>query len=403
MTTETPLSDSVPAQPAPAAVPPTARVTRAPDPAPRRGSGALAIAILFSLAALGAAGYAGWTVWTMRQDIGAANGLRGQVDTLQAAVDGLRDDNANLRRRVGDADGVNRSAREAIQGMSERTKNLEDAVANLSERSLSGHDAMLLDEAESLLRMAKERFALFGDANRALAAYDLADTTLAAVNDAAFSAVRQSLSAEREALNGIAPPARASDLAALADLRAQLPTLPLRNTDTPADATQDRGFWQRAGDALGSIVKVSHDDGTPLGLADDRIARELAALDVANAEAAVLAYDDTGRQAALKRVDAALSARFDAASPAVQAARSRVAALLASPSKGNQPKLGAALTELRSLRSVHALKGGDTAAPAHAGSTSAPAATATPVAPNATPPAAPVPATSAASAPKATP
>lgn len=392
MTTQTPPTDPIPAQPAPAAAPSTARPQRSPDSAPRRGGGALAIAILFSLAALGAAGYTGWTVWTMRQDLGAANGLRGQVDTLQAAVDGLRDDNANLRRRVADADGVNRSAREEMLGVSERTKNLEDAVANLSERSLSGHDAMLLDEAESLLRMAKERFALFGDATGALSAYDLADKTLAAVNDSAFSAVRQNLSAEREALAGIAPPARANDLASLAELRAQIPGLPLKSVDAQADATRQRGFWQRAGDALGSIVKVSHDDGTPLGLADDRIARELAALDVAHAESAVLAYDDVGRNAALKRVDATLSARFDPASPAVQAAKSRIAALLASQAKGTEPKLGAALAELRNLRSVHALQGGNHdggATPAHAASAPAPAA--------------PAASTSAAAAPKATP
>lgn len=334
------------------------------------------MAILISLAALGAAGYTAYTVWTMRQDLGAANGLRGQVDTLQGTVDGLRDDNANLRRRVSDADGVNRSAREEMLGMSERTKNLEDAVANLSERSLSGHDAMLLDEAESLLRMAKERFALFGDASGALSAYDLADKTLAGVNDSAFAAVRQSLTAEREALAAVAPSARASDLDTLADLRAQLPTLPLKDLDAPLGENETRGFWQRAGDALGNIVKVSHDDGTPMGLADDRIARELAALDVAHAEAAVLAYDDLGRAAALKRVDATLAARFNPNSPAVQAARTRIASLLASQAKGTEPKLGAALAELRNLRSVHALQAGSYAAPAHAGSVVHPASSA---------------------------
>ena len=378
MTNETPTPDSVPASPVPASAPSPASARRPVDPAPRRGGGGLAVAILFSLAALGAAGYTGWTVWNMRQDVGAANGLRGQVDTLQTAVDGLRDDNANLRRRISDADGVNRSAREEMLGVSERTRHLEDAVANLSERSLSGHDAMLLDEAESLLRMAKERFALFGDASGALSAYDLADTTLAAVSDSAFAAVRQNLTAEREALAAVAPAARANDLSTLADLRAQIPTLPLKSADAKTAGVEPRGFWQRAGDALGSIVKVSHDDGTPLGLADDRIARELAALDVAHAEAAVLAYDDVGRQAALKRVDATLAARFDPASPALQAARSRIAALLASQAKGSEPKLGAALTELRNLRSVHALQGGATApasapaAPAHAASAAAP-------------------------------
>ncbi|WP_448096216.1 uroporphyrinogen-III C-methyltransferase [Luteibacter yeojuensis] len=376
MTNETPPTDTAPASPAPAAAPSPVRAARPPDSTPRRGGGALAVAILFSLAALGAAGYTAWTVWNLRQDVGAANGMRGQVDTLQAAVEGLRDDNATLRRRVSDADGVNRSAREEMLGVSERTRNLEDAVANLSERSLSGHDAMLLDEAESLLRMAKERFALFGDASGALSAYDLADKTLAAVNDAAFAAVRQNVGAEREALAAVAPVARANDLAALAELRAQLPNLPLKSSDAKTADNAQRDFWQRAGDALGSIVKVSHDDGTPLGLADDRIARELAALDVAHAEAAVLAYDDVNRQAALKRVDATLAARFDTSSPAVQAARSRVSALLASQAKGAEPKLGAALTELRNLRSVHALKGdASTAAPmdpARAGSAATP-------------------------------
>lgn len=370
MTTETPPTESAPATPAPAAA---ASARRAPDPAPRRGGGALAIAVLLSLAAAGAAGYTAWTVWNMRQEVGATNGLKGQVDTLQAAVDGLRDDNANLRRRLADADGVNRSAREEVLGMAERTKNLEDAVANLSERSLSGHDAMLLDEAESLLRMAKERFALFGDATGALSAYELADKTLASVNDSAFAAVRQNLTAEREALEAMQPKARANDLAMLSDLRAQIPTLPLKNIDTQAGADEERTFWQRAGNALGSIVRISHDEGTPLGIADDRLARELAALDVAHAEAAVLAYDDRARADALKRVDATLVAHFNTQAPSVQTARQRIASLLASQAKGSEPKLGAALDELRNLRSVHALKAGTTAAPAHA-SSAAPAA-----------------------------
>jgi len=372
MTNETSPTDTSPAAPAPAAAPSPATPSRParPVPAPRRGGGALAVAILFSLAALGVAGYTAWTVWGMREDLGAANGLRGQVDTLQAGVDGMREEGANLRRRLNDADAVNRSAREEMLGVSERTRNLEDAVANLSERSLSGHDAMLLDEAESLLRMAKERFALFGDASGALAAYDLADKTLAAVNDSAFAAVRQDLAAEREALAAVAPAARANDLSTLADLRAQLPTLPLKRDEAKPAGDAQPGFWQRAGSALGSIVRVSHDDGSPVALADERIARELAALDVAHAEAAVLAYDDVGRDAALKRADASLAAYFDGDAPAVRTARSRIATLLASQARGDAPKLGGALGELRNLRSVHALQGG--AAPAHAATTAAP-------------------------------
>ena len=57
----------------------------------------------------------------------------------------------------------------------------------------------------------------------------------------------------REALSAIAPAARANDLATLADLRAQIPTLPLEGLDQRAAQTQERSFWQRAGDALGSV------------------------------------------------------------------------------------------------------------------------------------------------------
>ena len=195
------------------------------------------------------------------------------------------------------------------------------------------------------------------------------------MNDSAFAAVRQDVAAEREALAAVAPTARATDLATLADLRAQIPGLPLKRDDAATEETAQPGFWQRAGAALGSIVRVSHDDGTPGGLADARIARELAALDVAQAEAAVLAYDDEARERALKRVDASLAARFDTSSSDVQAARSRIAALLATRAKGAKPALGGALSELRNLRSVHALHSGTAVGtPASSASSAAPAA-----------------------------
>ena len=60
----------------------------------------------------------------------------------------LDDERRALRDRLRDADDVNRGMREELLGQNERLRNLEDAVAKLSEKSLSGHDAMLLDEAE---------------------------------------------------------------------------------------------------------------------------------------------------------------------------------------------------------------------------------------------------------------
>ncbi|MBB3226142.1 uroporphyrin-3 C-methyltransferase [Luteibacter sp. Sphag1AF] len=380
MTTDSPQTDSVPATPAHDAAPRAAAPEpRRPAPAARHGGGTLAVAVLFALVALGAAGYAGYRVWQLEQRDGenarTVDTLKAQVATLSASVSTMGDERNVLRQRMGDSDAVNRSLREEVLGVSERTRNLEDAVANLSEQSLSGHDAMLLDEAESLLRMAKERFALFGDASGALSAYELADKTLAAVNDAAFSGVRQSLGAERAALAAVQPIARGHDLDTLAALRAQLPSLPLKPLDSPQNDAAATGFWQRAKQALSSVVSVRRDDSTPLAAADGRIARELAMLDIAHAEAAILAYDDVARDASLKRVAATLASQFDTSMPAVREAQASITALVRSSAKGAAPKLGSALDELRNLRSVHALKPvkGGTAAPASSASAPAPA------------------------------
>jgi uroporphyrin-3 C-methyltransferase len=379
-------SDSQPSENTSPATPPVATPRSTPLPRgnagtpPRRG-GALAAAILLGLVALGATGFVGWRVWQLESSDRAGGQtlaeLRENVTALQSTVNGLREERTTLRQRMGDADAVNRSLREEVLGMNERTRNLEDAVANLSEQTLSGHDAMLLDEAETLLRMAKERYTLFHDAGGALNAYELADRSLAAVNDVAFSAVRQSLNAEREALAATHPATHDGDLAALAALRAALPELPLKPLDTPVDNGAPASFWQRAGHALTGVISVRRDNGAPIATADGRLARELAMLDVAHAEAALLAYDDAGRRTALQRVDAALASQFDADAPAVRDARARLAELLAHTTSA-PVQLGAALTELRNLRSVHALKPAKPEAkPASSSTTHAPEAQAT--------------------------
>lgn len=349
--------DPAPAEPAP---PPPIVASRPPKPAkpPPRGRGAAgATALLLALLALAGVAYGGWRIWLLdrggQRDGKSLAALQQQVASLDAAVARVSGERAALRQRLADADTVNRSLREEMLGVSERTRNLEDAVANLSAKSLSGHDSMLLDEAETLLRMAQQRYALFHDAEGALKAYALADQTLAAVDDASFAGVRQSLNAEREALSATHPATRSSDLAALARLRATLPELPTKPLDAPPPkATQ--GFWQRAWRTLSSLVRVHRDSGAPLDVADARIARELAALDVAQAEAALLAYDDASWRAALTRVDATLGADFDGKAAAVQQAQASIRRMLDSRPAAAAPRLGAALAELRNLRAVRA-------------------------------------------------
>ncbi|PXV59174.1 uroporphyrin-3 C-methyltransferase [Dyella jiangningensis] len=327
-------------------------------PPARRGSGTLAVALLFSLVALGGAGYVGWRQWQQEQGNAAGNAtlaaLRQQVDALQGAASAGDSERNLLRQRLSDADQVNRSLREEVLSQAERTRNLEDALAKLSEKTLSGHDAMLLDETESLLRMAKERYDLFHDAQGALSAYALADQALAAVNDGAFSGLRQSMGAEREALGKSRTVNIDASLITLSDLRASMMQLPLKPLDTASGDTAPGG-WSRIVGALNNVVKVQRTNGAPLSVADARFARELAAIDLAQAQAALLASDRDGYVAALKRADAGIAAQFDTHAAPVQQARAQLASLMATP-PGAPVQLGAALNELRNLRAVHALK-----------------------------------------------
>jgi uroporphyrin-3 C-methyltransferase len=359
--------DLVSERPAAAPVPP-ASPTHRPAPAARRG-GTLALALLLALIALGLAGYVAWRQWQQAQgdasDSRTVAGLDERVGHVESTLGTLGDERTLLRQRLGDAEQVNRGLREELLGQSERLRNLEDAVAKLSEKSLSGHDAMLLDETETLLRMGQQRYVLFHDARGAAAAYGLADQALAAVNDGAFSGVRQSIAAEREALEQGQPRTRAIDT--LQQLRGALETFPLKPRDTPADQANP-GVWARIRRALGSVISVQRDNGAPLAVADASFARELTALDLAQAQAALLAADTDAAHAAIARVQASLAAQFDTANADVAHAQAQLASLAQVLKPTTPIQLGAALAELRNLRAVHALKAVDST-PAAAAST----------------------------------
>ncbi len=336
-----------------------------------RGGGSLALAVLLSLIAVGAAGYVGWQQWVQTQGVHATvlttMDLQTRVSALETTLIGVSGERTSLNQRLNDAAAVNRSLREELLGQAGRTRNLEDAVAKLAEKSLSGHDALLLDETDSLLRMASERYSLFHDAQGAATAYALADQTLAAVNDGAFSTVRQDIDAERAALEKSQPGNQASALQQLTTLRGTLPTLPLKSLDSP-NATQAPDLWTRIRQAVVGVFSVHRDNGAPLAVADARFARELAALDLAQAQAALLASDSAAYAAALQRVDLSLSTQFDNSVPAVQQARTTLKQLAAALPTGAPIQLGGALTELRNLRAVHALTpASDAAAPAASG------------------------------------
>lgn len=333
--------------------------SRRPAPPARPGGGAVALALLLALIAIVGVGYIAWRQWQLlhinAQALHTTATLEERVNTLERQLSGTTSQGNLLLQRLNDADQVNRSLREELLSHDQRMRDLEEAVGKLSEKTLSGQDAMRLDETESLLRMGAARYNLFHDAQGAAQAFALASQTLAAVTDDAFKGVLQSIDAEHEALAKSQSSDSTQQLDSVMQLRNDVPNLPLKPLDEPNTQAND-GAWSRIWRALRSVVQIHRDNGAPVDIADARIARELISLDLAQAQAAVLAWDNNAATASLQRADAGLTAQFDQQSPAVQQAHQRIAALLAQLQPAAPVKLGAALSELRNLRAVHALK-----------------------------------------------
>lgn len=321
-------------------------VVRPPEAsAPRRGSAAAFVVALLALL------LAGWTAW--RQYAGSAQDdalaqLSSRVDVLAQGFEQRRRDVDSLRSRLGDADNVNKGVREELLGLGERVRHVEDAIAHLAEQRLSGRDALALNEAEFLLVQAQERLALFHDADAALAAYRLADSALAAAEDPAFAPVRRTIGAEREALEAARPADLRATFDALDRLRAGLPALAAMpaapNAETPSR-------WRAFVD---QFVRISHSDANDAAH-EPAFARALVALDLRDAQAALLGGDEARYKAALGRARAGIAAAPDAQAASVKNALADIDRLAAAPFAPALPELGSALRELRNLRTTRAL------------------------------------------------
>ena len=329
----------------------------APPPRKPRGT-AIGLAGIAAVFAVVAFGLAAWTTWRLqrtlesadaarKQDAAALASLQQQLTASDQRSEAGSQRTATLEQRLDDL-------RTAERGLESRTANLETAFSTLSGQQQSGHDTMLLNDAEMLLRAGQQRYELFHDTTAALKAYAQAIDVLAQVQNPAFAPVRTSAATERSALATAAPPDRQAALDTLSRLRSNLPSWPLATGAANNSGSSKPGFWSRIAHSFGSIVKVTHDDGDLAEPADTRFARQALGLDLAQAQEALLAFDHDTYRAALQRADAALAAQFDANDAGVKQARAEIAGLLAQRGPGPAPHLGGALAQLQSLRASQA-------------------------------------------------
>lgn len=329
-----------------------------PEPRKPRGRafGVAGIAVVIAIVALA---LAVWSIWRLQHVVQAGDAARKQD---AAALTGLQNQLATSSQqsqagtqRLGALESKLDDLRTAQRGLDRRTSNLETAFSNLSGQQQSGHDTLLLNDAEMLLRTGQQRYELFHDTTGALKAYSQAIEVLAQVQNPAYAPVRAGATTERDALAAAAPPARQTSLDTLSALRSKLTSWPLASPGPTAETQPSKpGFWSRVAHSFNSIVKVSHDNGSSAPPADARFARQSLALDLAQAQEALLAFDDSTYRAALQRADATLAAQFDANDAGVKEARAEIANMLSQRGPGPAPQLGGALAQLQSLRASQA-------------------------------------------------
>jgi len=338
---------------------PTSPVVAVPDEPTRRSGGApKGIVILIVLAAVAAGAWWWWTTHDTRGASTAQNALSptdSQIESLMHSVTQLRSATDAVRARLDDGDKVDKSVREQLLSLSERTRLLEDAIGNLANKRLSGHDSVALDEAELLLTLGGERFELFRDPAGAITAYRAADTALAEVEDATFSTVRQSINAEVSALSALQAADPTLLVNQLSQLRTHIAGLEAKRTLADAAPAPSDSRLMRV---LGALVQVHHDEsGAAAPVTDAYLARQLAILDLRDAQAAALTRDDAHFKAAVAASRAQVAAAFDTNSSDAAAVLSQFDALLKAPIAPAPPSiLGASLKELRNLRASHALR-----------------------------------------------
>ncbi|HET8897988.1 MAG TPA: uroporphyrinogen-III C-methyltransferase [Rhodanobacteraceae bacterium] len=360
---ETTPDTLVPPEPEPAAP----QESAAPAAAARRPRSRWLLRLI-GLIVLAAAAWLGWQAWQQRQLSSSADQaavtqrqaqqqqiahFQQQIDGFSNAVDALGTQRSALRDRLSDSEASNRRLQDQVAGLSQRVEQLEAAVSGLSREQFSGHDGMLLDDAEMLLQLAAQRDQVLHDSRGAANALALAAQAMDGVDDASYAGVRQRIASERAALAARSQ----SDGAALAErlgaLRTQWPELPLKPLDRAAPIASNT--WQRVWQAVSGLVTIRRDDASTPD--DARLARQLAALDLATAQAALLAHDAVGARAALARAKTSLMRDLDPQAPAVVAAGAELDRLLAAlaPADAAPLPLGAALTELRNVRGVQAV------------------------------------------------
>ncbi|MGB0220352.1 MAG: uroporphyrinogen-III C-methyltransferase [Sinimarinibacterium flocculans] len=319
---------------APAAAPDTAKA-----PVSRRGSG-LGWAVLLLIVLVAVVAAAGWEGYRRLEEMVAERDT--QIERLRASMEGAAAQVERLQTRSADqAVAVQRNATQ-IARFADRLDAQDQAIGVLREELGGGRTRVQLAVIEQLLMQANDRLQVGREVSAALVALEAADARLAVLADPRLFGVREAIARERAALQAVPradAPGAALTLASVIErapqfaLKAQVPdSFRPEAVATGAEAAGSR--WQRAWmavkRAVSSAFTIRREGGPPpqlLSVEQDALIRQVLALKLEGARAALLRRDVATFRELCRSASAWLDDYFSAYDPAIAAVQAELARL----------------------------------------------------------------------------
>ncbi|MBV8062797.1 MAG: uroporphyrinogen-III C-methyltransferase [Nevskia sp.] len=299
--------------------------------------------LLLALLLLGGAGTAGWHLWHASHDteesVAAQEALlirlNRQLGDAQSSIEQLHERQSDL------LDALHHNA-DDVAKLQNRADESEQVVAHLSADVKGGRTRAQLLAVEQVLLMANDRVQLAHDARGAGVALQLAEERLSALAEPRLFEVRKAVAQERAALLAVPLADRASAALNLSGLIARADSLPLRQhpvaqvaetaATTPVPQTSfvqgwgGRG-WASLRELFAHVFIVQRTDKPVdrlLPPEQENLVRQLLALKLESARAALLMGDTASFRGALESALQWLADYYRPEDPTVSAARAEL-------------------------------------------------------------------------------
>lgn len=314
------------------------------------------MALILALVAIAGVAAVGWAWYGMRGEQSRVAELEGRVAGLEGRLASLQ----NSAARAREVQSLAARLKSFRQAQSVQSEAFRQALQLLGTRIDAAGIAYREDEAAALMRIAQARLSLAADPEGAQKALEIADRTLAALDDPGLTPVRAALGREIAALEAVPKPdltGAFAQLSAVADGVDGLPLAGGRLAPLPATASHVSAWsWQGIGTAFrrafAPLIVVRHGARARplLPPGEAYFVRQNVMLALETAKLALLERNARVFRSSLDEATRWIKDWFDTSKPNVKSRLATLAALKPLELAPVLPKIGAALAALQAAR-----------------------------------------------------